>query len=135
MVLADFTFGQALLTVLEIFIFAAWLMVLFSIVGDLFRDHGLSGLGKAAWIVFLIFVPFLGALIYLIARGSGMRERALAQQQEAQKQLDTYIQQTAGGGSGAGGSTADELTKLARLHDEKKISDQEFEQAKAKIVS
>ena len=64
-----------------------------------------------------------------------MRERALAQQQEAQKQLDTYIQQTAGGGSGAGGSTADELTKLARLHDEKKISDQEFEQAKAKIVS
>ena len=135
MVLADFTFGQALLTVLEIFVFAAWLMVLFSIVGDLFRDHGLSGLGKAAWIVFLIFVPFLGALIYLIARGSGMRERALAQQQEAQKQLDTYIQQTAGGGSGAGGSTADELTKLARLHDEKKISDREFEQAKAKIVS
>ncbi|MGC1800635.1 MAG: PLDc N-terminal domain-containing protein, partial [Solirubrobacterales bacterium] len=82
MVLADFTFGQALLTVLEIFVFAAWLMILFTVISDLFRDHGMSGWGKAAWVVFLIFVPFLGTLIYLIARGSGMRERALAQQQE-----------------------------------------------------
>ena len=131
MVLADYTFGQGLLTVLEIFLFAAWLMVLFSIFGDLFRDHQTSGWGKAAWCIFLIFVPFLGTLIYLIVRGSGMRERALAQQQEAQKQLDTYVRQTAGGG----GSTADELAKLAKLHDEKKLSDQEYEQAKAKIVS
>ena len=130
MVLADFTFGQALLTVLEIFVFAAWLMVLFTVVGDLFRDHAMSGWGKAAWIIFLIFVPFLGTLIYLIARGSGMRERALAQQQEAQKQLDAYVKQTVGGGS-----AADELTKLAKLHDERKLSDQEFERAKAKIVA
>jgi len=129
MVLADYTFGQGLLTVLEIFLFAAWLMVLFTIFGDLFRDHEMSGWGKAAWSIFLIFIPFLGSLIYLIARGSGMRERALAQQQEAQKQLDTYVRQTAGGGS-----TADELAKLAKLHDEKKISDQEYERAKAKIV-
>jgi hypothetical protein len=128
--LADYTFGQGLLTVLEIFVFAAWLMVLFTIIGDLFRDHGMSGWGKAAWIIFLIFLPFLGTLIYLIARGSGMRERALAQQQEAQKELDTYVKQTAGGGS-----AADELTKLAKLHDEKKLSDEEFERAKAKIVA
>jgi ABC-type multidrug transport system fused ATPase/permease subunit len=133
MVLADFTFGQALLTLLEIFVFAAWLMVLFTIISDLFRDHGMSGWGKAAWVLFLIFVPFLAALIYLIARCSGMRERALAQQQEAQKQLDSYIRQTAGGG--ASGSAADELTKLARLHDEHKLSDEEFERAKSKIVS
>jgi len=131
MVLADFTFGQALLTVLEIFVFAAWLMVLFTIIGDLFRDHELSGWGKAAWVLFLIFVPFLAALIYLIVRGAGMRERTLAQHQEAQKQLDSYIRQTAGSG---GGSAADELTKLARLHDENKLSDEEFERAKAKIV-
>jgi ABC-type multidrug transport system fused ATPase/permease subunit len=129
MLLADFTFGQALLTVLEIFIFAAWLMVLFTIIGDLFRDHGMSGWGKAAWVLFLIFVPFLAALIYLIARGSGMRERALAQQQEAQKQLDAYVRQTAGGGS-----AAEELTKLAKLHDDRKLTDEEFERAKAKIV-
>ncbi len=133
--LADYTFGQGLLTVLEIFVFAAWLMVLFTIISDLFRDHGMSGWGKAAWIVFLIFLPFLGTLVYLIARGGGMRERALAHQQEAQKQLDTYIRQTAGAGGAGGGSAADELTKLARLHDEKKLSDEEFERAKAKIVS
>jgi hypothetical protein len=133
MILADFTFGQALLTVLEIFLFAAWLMVLFVIIGDLIRDHQISGWGKAAWILFLIFVPFLAALIYLIARGDGMRERALAQHQEQQKQLDAYIRQAAG--PGGGGSAADELTKLAKLHDDKKLSDEEFERAKAKIVS
>jgi hypothetical protein len=133
MVLADFTFGQALLTVLEIFLFAAWLMVLFTIIGDLMRDHGVSGWGKAAWIVFLIFVPFLAAFIYLIARGEGMRERSLAQQKEVQEQFDAYVRQTAS--SGGGGSAADELTKLARLHDENKLSDDEFERAKAKIVS
>jgi hypothetical protein len=129
LVLADVTFGQVLLTVLEIFVFAAWLMVLFTIVGDLFRDHAMSGWGKAAWVLFLIFVPFLAALIYLITRGHGMRDRAVAQHQEAQKQLDAYVRQTAGGGS-----AADELTKLAKLHDDNKLSDQEFEAAKAKIV-
>src|SRR5215218_5279862 len=107
MVLADFTFGQALLTVLEVILFAAW-------------------------VLFLIFVPFLAALIYLIVRGEGMRERQLAQHQEAQKQLDAYIRQTAGSG---GGSAADELAKLAKLYDEKKLSDEEYERAKAKIVS
>jgi hypothetical protein len=132
MVLADFTFGQALLTVLEVFLFAAWLMILFVIIGDLFRDHQTSGWAKAAWVIFLIFVPFLAALVYLIARGDGMRERALAQHQEQQKQLDTYIRQTAG--SSGGGSAADELTKLAQLHDQHKLSDEEFERAKAKIV-
>jgi hypothetical protein len=105
-------------------------MILFTIIGDLFRDHGMSGWGKAAWVVFLIFIPFLGTLVYLLARGEGMRERALAQQQEAQKQLDAYVRQTAGGGS-----AADELTKLAKLHDDHKLSDAEFERAKAKIVS
>jgi hypothetical protein len=129
MVLADFTFGQALLVVLEVFLFAAYLMVLFTIIGDLFRDHSLSGWAKAAWVLFLILVPFLAALIYLIARGDGMRERAMAQQQQAQKQFDSYVRQTAGSGS-----TADELATLARLHDERKISDAEFERAKAKIV-
>ncbi len=130
MVLADVTFGQVLLTVLEVFLFAAWLMILFVIISDLFRDHQMSGWGKAAWVIFLIFVPFLAALIYLIARGDGMRERSLAAQQEQQKQVDAYIRQTAGSGT-----SADELTKLAKLHDEKKLSDEEFERAKAKIVS
>src|SRR3954463_1358163 len=133
MLIADVTFGQVLLTVLEVFLFAAWLMLLFVIIGDLFRDHAMSGWGKAAWGLFLIFGPFLAALIYLIARGEGMRERAAQQQQQAQQQLDTYIRQTAGGGSG--GSAAHQLTKLATLHDQGKLTDQEFERAKAKIVA
>ena len=129
MLLADYTFGQGLLTVLAVFLFAAWLMVLFTILADLFRDHTLSGWAKAGWVLFLILVPFLAALIYLVARGEGMRERSLQHQREAQRQFDAYVRQTAGGGS-----AADELAQLARLHDEKKISDQEYERAKAKIV-
>jgi Short C-terminal domain len=131
MLVADVTFGQVLLTVLEVFLFAAWLMILFVIVGDLFRDHALSGWAKAIWVLFLIFVPFLAALIYLITRGEGMRERSLAAHQEAQKQFDAYVRQTAS----SGGSAADELTKLAKLHDDGKLTDQEFESAKAKIVA
>jgi ABC-type multidrug transport system fused ATPase/permease subunit len=133
MLIADFTFGQALLTVLEVFLFAAWLMILFVIIGDLFRDHQTSGWGKAAWVLFLIFVPFLAALIYLIARGDGMRERTLQQQKHQQEQLNAYIRQTASGG--AEGSAADQLTKLAKLHDDGKISDAEFEKAKSQIIA
>ena len=130
MILADYTFGQALLTVLEIFLFAAWLMILFTIITDLFRDHEMSGWGKAAWVVFLIFVPFLASLIYLIARGGGMRDRAIKHQQEVQQQVDQYVRQTA-----SGGSAADELEKLAKLHDANKLSDAEYEKAKAKVVA
>ncbi len=128
MLLAEYTFGQGLLTVLQIFIFVAWIMVLFTIIGDLFRDHGMSGWGKAAWIVFLIFIPFLGALVYLIARGDGMRERALAEQQEAQAQFDSYVRET------AGASHADEIAKLAEQKEKGNLSDAEFEKAKAKLL-
>jgi phospholipase D-like protein len=129
MVLADVSFGQVLLAVLEVFLFAAWLMILFVIIGDLFRDHTISGWAKALWVVFLIFIPFLAALVYLVARGDGMRERALAAQKHQQQEVDSYIRQQAGVGS-----TADELTKLSELHDKGKLSDQEWEQAKAKLV-
>ena len=129
MLVADFTFGQALLTVLEIFLFAAWLMILFTIISDLFRDHQLSGWGKAAWVIFLIFVPFLGALIYLIARGDGMRERTVKEQADARKHMDAYIRET------AGSSPADELHKLSELRDKGAISDEEFERAKAKLLT
>jgi ABC-type multidrug transport system fused ATPase/permease subunit len=129
MVLADVTFGQVMLAVLEVFLFAAWLIVLFTILTDLFRDHTISGWGKAAWVLFLIFVPFLAALLYLIFRGSGMRERSIAHQREVQQQVNSYIRETA-----SGSSAADELTKLSELHDKGKLSDAEFEKAKTKIV-
>ena len=102
MLLADFTFGDALLTVLEIFLFVAWLWILFAIFSDLFRDHETSGWAKAGWVLVLFILPFLGVLIYLIARGHGMRDRAIAEQAEMRKQMDTYVRQTAGSGSPAG---------------------------------
>jgi hypothetical protein len=130
MLLADFTFGNALLTVLEIFLFTAWLWILFGIFGDLFRDHELSGWGKAGWVLLLFVLPFLGVLIYLIVRGKGMRDRAIAEQAELQKHLDTYVKETAGSGS-----AADELKKLGELKDKGAISDAEFAQMKAKLLA
>jgi Phospholipase_D-nuclease N-terminal/Short C-terminal domain len=127
--IADFTLGHALLTVLEIFVLVAWFWVLITIIGDLFRDHEMSGWGKAAWVFLLIFLPFLGVLIYLVARGSGMRERALADQAEAKRQFESYVRDT------AETSPADELTKLSELKDKGAISQAEYEQAKAKLLA
>ena len=129
MLLADYSFGQGLLTVLEIFIFVAWIMVLFTVISDLFRDHDMSGWGKAVWVVVLIFIPFLAVLVYLIARGAGMRERALKEQAENKKHFDEYVKET------AGTSKVDELASLADLHDKGKVTDAEYEQMKAKLLA
>jgi hypothetical protein len=128
-VLADYTFGSALLTVLEIFLFVAWIWVLITVLGDLFSDHSVSGWGKAGWCALLILVPFLGVLIYLIARGGKMQDRAMKRQAEAQKQFDAYVRQTVGAAS-----PADELAKLASLRDQGAISTAEFDQAKARVL-
>ena len=129
MLIADYSLGDALLTVLEIFFLVVFFWILITIIGDLFRDHEMSGWGKAGWVVVLIFVPFLGALIYLIARGEGMRERAVKEQADARRHMDAYIRET------AGGSPVDELHKLSELKDKGAISDAEFEQAKAKLLA
>ena len=129
MLLADYSFGQGLLTVLEIFIFVAWIMVLFTVLSDLFRDHDMSGWGKAVWVVVLIFIPFLAVLVYLIARGAGMRDRALKEQAENKKHFDEYVKET------AGTSKVDELASLADLHDKGKVTDAEYEQMKAKLLA
>jgi ABC-type multidrug transport system fused ATPase/permease subunit len=126
--LANINFGDALLLVAEIFFFVIWIWILFTIIADLFRDHETSGWAKALWILFLVFIPFLGALVYLIARGSGMRERALKAQAEAKHQMNAYIQQQ------AHSSPADELHKLSDLKDKGAISAEEFETAKAKLL-
>jgi Phospholipase_D-nuclease N-terminal/Short C-terminal domain len=131
MPLADFGLGDALLTVLEIFLFVLYFWILITIIGDLFRDHEMSGWGKAGWILVLIVVPLLGALIYLIARGEGMRERSVREQADMRKHMDAYIRETAGGAA----SPVDELAKLSDLKDKGAISDAEFEQAKAKLLT
>jgi hypothetical protein len=130
MVIADFTLGDALLTVLEIFLFVVYFWILITIIGDLFRDHQMSGWAKAAWILVLIVFPYLGALIYLIARGQGMRDRTVREQADIRKHMDAYIRESAGASS-----PVDELTKLSELKDKGAISDAEYQQAKAKLLA
>lgn len=128
--IASFELGDALLTVLAIFFFVIWIWILITVLSDLFRDHELSGWVKAAWVLFLLFLPFLTVLIYLIVRGSGMRDRALKEQADIQEHFNEYVRETAGSGS-----VADELHKLSDLKDKGAISDEEFEAQKAKLLA
>jgi divalent metal cation (Fe/Co/Zn/Cd) transporter len=129
MPLADISFGDLLLSVFEIFIFVVWIWILFTIIGDLFRDHEMSGWAKALWIIFLVFIPYISMLVYLIVRGSGMRERALQAQSEAKHHMDSYVQQV------AHATPADELHKLNDLREKGALSTEEFDRAKAKLLS
>ena len=98
-VAADYPFLDFFWSMLLIFLWIAWIFILFRIIIDVFRRDE-SGLKKTAWVIFLIFIPFLGVLVYLIVNGSGMTRRDMEQSQAAQAQMDTYIRQTAGGGGG-----------------------------------
>lgn len=129
MPLADISFGELLLIALEIFFFVIWIWILITILTDLFRDHEISGWAKAAWVLFLVFIPFLTALIYLIARGSGMRDRTIKAQADAKKHFDEYVQ------TQAQHSPADELHKLNDLKEKGALSAAEFDQAKAKLLA
>jgi hypothetical protein len=128
--IADVSFGELLLIALEVFFFVIWIWILITILTDLFRDHELSGWGKAGWCLFLVIVPFLASLIYLIARGSGMRDRTIKAQADAKKHFDEYVQQQA-----HAGSSADELHKLSELKAKGDLSQEEFDQAKAKLLA
>jgi uncharacterized protein (DUF58 family) len=84
---ADISFGEGLLFIFEFFLLFAWIWILISIIGDLFRDHELSGVAKAVWVFFLVFLPFLGVLLYLVVRGDGMRDRTIKAKAEAKQHL------------------------------------------------
>ena len=128
-ILASYDLGDALLTVLAIYLVVIWIWVLIAVLSDIFRDKELGGAAKALWIFAVIFVPFLAVFIYLIARGKGMRERKIADQRELQAATDAYIRDT------AGTSPADEIQKLAALRDNGTITAAEFETAKAKAMA
>ncbi|MDF2847391.1 MAG: hypothetical protein K0R97_1373 [Oerskovia sp.] len=113
------------------FVFIAYLMVLFQILTDLFRDHTLSGWWKALWIVGLVFIPFLTALIYIIARGRGMTERHLAAASAAKAQADSYIREVATGGQ----SATDQIASAKALLDAGTITPDEFASLKAKALA
>lgn len=127
--LADISLGELLLLTLEIFFFVVWIWILITILTDLFRDHELSGWAKAAWVLFLVLIPFLTALIYLIARGSGMRDRTIKAQADAKKHFDEYVREQ------AHSSPADELHKLNDLREKGALSQEEFDRAKAKLLA
>lgn len=122
-------FTDFLWTFLFAFLLIAYIMIFFSIITDLFRDHTIGGGAKALWVIFLILLPFLAALIYLIVRGNGMAQRQQAAVAAAKKETDDYIKQV------AGTSTADELAKAQSLKDSGAITDAEYATLKKNILA
>jgi hypothetical protein len=109
--------------------FVAYMMMLFSIVMDLFRDRDTSGFAKAIWLLALLFLPFLSALVYVIVRGKGMAERSASSYQAAEKQQETYIKEVA-----ATATPADQIAKARTMLDEGTISQSEFDTLKSKVL-
>jgi ABC-type multidrug transport system fused ATPase/permease subunit len=131
-IFADYDLGDALLTVLAVFFVVVWIWVLITVLIDLFRDHELSGWWKAVWVLFLVFLPVITVLVYLIARGGGMRERAIREQQQLRQASDEYIRSVAS--SSEPPSRVDELRKLADLRQQGAISEAEYERLKTQVV-
>jgi Short C-terminal domain/Phospholipase_D-nuclease N-terminal len=129
-------------TIIEFFLWVIWIWILIMIFIDIFRSHDLSGWAKALWFLFVLFIPLIGVLVYLIARGGSMHERQVRQaQHDADALYAGYGRHAAapasdgGDGSGGGGSTADQLAKLADLRDRGVLTQEEFDKEKAKILA
>ena len=119
-------------TMFEFFLWVIWIWILIMVFIDIFRSHDLSGWAKALWFLFVLFIPLIGVLVYLIARGGKMHERAARQAQQQDAEARAYIQQAA---ASSPASSADQLAKLADLRDREVISAEEFEREKAKILA
>ena len=130
----DYPLLNLFLTMLYFFLWIAWLFILFRVILDVFRSHDLSGWGKAGWLILVLILPWLGVLIYLIARGSSMRDRDLQQAKDSQAAMDAYISDRVKEVRPAT-SPVEELTKLADLHKSGAISDEEFASMKAKVLA
>jgi len=117
-------------TILEVFLWVLWIWVLIYVMIDIFRSRDLSGWAKALWFLFVLFIPLIGVLVYLIARGGKMQERAVQDARQQDQDFRAYVQDAAGSGS-----TADQLSKLADLRDRGVITADEFEREKAKVLA
>jgi hypothetical protein len=125
-----YTFGQAMWTM---FVFFAWILffwLLFVVFGDLFRRHDIGGWGKAGWTIFVICLPYLGILVYLIAEGKAMGERSMKDTAAAQAQMDAHVRSVA-----VGGGAADQIAKAKELLDSGAITQAEFDGIKAKALA
>lgn len=122
--------GSFLLALFEFFLFFAWFMCLFWVLGDIFRSKDLGGGAKTLWVLFVIFIPWLGLLVYVLARGHGMQERQLEQAKEMHKAQTAYIQSVAGSGN-----VSDQIASAKGLLDSGAITQAEFDQIKAKALA
>ena len=129
MFLAEFGTGQVLWSMIWLFLFVVWIWLIIMLFSDIMRSHDLSGWAKALWSLFIIFFPFIGIFAYLIFRGGGMAERSVEAAQAQDAAMRTYVQDVSGGSS-----SADQVEKLAKLHDDGKLTDEEFAEAKAKAL-
>jgi hypothetical protein len=118
-------------TMMIFFLWFAWLMLLFRVFGDIFRSDDMGGFSKALWTLVVLILPFLGTFIYLMVRGNSMTQRDIETARQRDEAFRSYVQETAGGGTGA----ADELTKLADLHARGVLTEAEFAQQKAKLLA
>jgi ABC-type multidrug transport system fused ATPase/permease subunit len=125
----DYPLLNAFWTMLYFFIWILWIFLVIRVIFDIFRSRDLSGWGKAAWLILVVIVPFLGVFIYVIARGGKMHERDVQQANAQNEAMQSYVREAAGQNS------ADQLAKLADLHNKGVINDQEFEREKAKILA
>jgi hypothetical protein len=128
LIAADYPFIDVLWTMILFFSWLAWIWIVITVFIDLFRRHDIGGWGKAAWVVFVIVLPFLGVLVYLIAQHDGMRERTVREAQSQKQAFDEYVRDTAGG-------PATEIAKAKELVDQGAITQEEFETLKARALS
>src|SRR5262245_30564644 len=129
---ADYPFLDVFWTVLVFFLWVMWFWLLFTCWADIFRRDDISGWGKAGWLIFTIFLPFLGVFIYLITQGKAMSERNLDRARAQRAQFDDYVRETAGGG---GGGAAAEIERAKQLLDSGAISQSEFDALKQKALA
>ena len=133
MIVADVSFIDIFWSMLWFFFLFIWIVILAHILTDLFRDHTLSGGTKTLWVLFLVFLPFLAVLVYVISRGKGMAERAAARQQQAQDQFEGYVRSVAT--TDATASPADQIAQAKQLLDAGTIDQAEFDRLKAKALA
>ena len=128
LIAADYPFLDVFWTILIVFFWVIWIWIVIQVLIDVFRRHDIGGFTKALWVIFVVILPWLGVLIYLIVEHDGMRDRSIQEAQTQREQLDDYVREAAGG-------SADEIATAKALLDEGTITQAEFDAIKAKAVS